>query len=134
MKRGRGYTNQIPKPKTLMEVFAELDNTPIEEGEMFPILMSAEEWRKDYISPIPREIPTAFVKQFEKQILKNHCNQSIKELKRRGGLHPTELCAAMYGVDFHVYFGKTPITDGQTVFAINMIMMKLNDFKEKEKS
>lgn len=127
----RGPPRPRPKPKTLMEVFAELDNTPIEEGEMFPILMSTEEWRNEYINNIPKEIPIAFVKQFEKQIKRNHGQQNIEELKKRGGLHPTELCAAMYGVGFEVYFGKRPMTHGQTVFAINMIMMKLNDFKEK---
>lgn len=129
----RGPPRPRPKPKTLIEVFTELEKKLIKEDEMFPVLLSDKERREnEIINNFPKEISSSFVKQFEKQILKNHCQQGLEELSKRGGLHPTELCSAMYGVDIGVYFGKRPMSHAQTVFAINMITMKLNDFKKEE--
>jgi hypothetical protein len=98
---------------------------------MFPILMNQKEWDNTDIKKlyIPKTIPIGFVSQFEKQIYKNH-GQTIERLAERGGLHPTELCAAMYGMDLYTYFGRKPLTHSQTVFSLAMITMKVNDFKK----
>ena len=105
---------------------------------MFPILMDQDE--RERISNlkgilketllIPEELPIEFVEQFRDQIEKNH-DQTIEQL---GGLHPRELVAAIYGVSLEVYFGLTKkhLSDEQTVFALTMIEMRLNEFNKKE--
>lgn len=100
---------------------------------MFPILMNQKELEDKDISKLnfPKTLPIEFVNQFEKQILKNHDNQSIERLAERGGLHPTEFCAAMYGMDLYTYFGRKPMINSQTVFSLTMIIMKLNDFEKR---
>lgn len=111
---------------------------------MFPILLDhAERVRleeKGYITPkgkdpnpnqIPKQLPMDFVKRFEDQIKKNH-DQTLERLAERGGLHPTELCAAMYGMDINLYFGnRKDMGDDQTIFAINLLMLRLNEFNRK---
>jgi hypothetical protein len=99
---------------------------------MFPILMHQKEWDSENIKKIivPKTIPIEFVRQFQDQIYKNH-GQSVERLAERGGLHPTELCAAMYGLDLYTYFGRKPMNDAQTVFSLAMIVMKLNNFKKE---
>jgi len=98
---------------------------------MFPLLMDQKEWDDKNISKlnIPKTLPIEFIKQYEKQIHKNH-DQTVEKLAERGGLHPTELVAAIYGMDLATYFGKRPMTTTQTVFSISMIAMKLNDFQK----
>lgn len=98
---------------------------------MFPILLNQKEWDSENIKKVtfPKTIPIGFVSQFEKQIYKNH-GQTVERLAERGGLHPTELCAAMYGMDLYTYFGKKPMDDAQTVFSLAMIVMKLHDFNK----
>lgn len=112
----------------------------------FPVLLNQSEWNelknRGYVkkpgSPVmspnqlPKELPFKFVEQYQEQIEKNHF-QPIERLRERGGLHPTELCAAMYGMDVHTYFGKEKLTMDQTVFAVNMIMLRLHEFKREVK-
>jgi hypothetical protein len=102
---------------------------------MFPIMMDEREWKElnnlDDPFKLPKEVPMDFVKQFHSRILKTH-SQTPEELKRRGGLHPTELCAAIYDQNFFTYWGHKKITDEKTTFAINMITMKLNDYNKEK--
>ena len=105
---------------------------------MFPILMDQKEKERLsefellYGSGIPDQLPIAFINQYREQIEKNQ-GQTIEELIEIGGIHPRELVPAMYGMDLQIYFGKmeSQLSDEQTVFALNMIRMKLNDFKKE---
>jgi hypothetical protein len=95
---------------------------------MFPVMMDQREWEELNYHGIPKQLPMPFVKQFEDQLKKNH-DQTVERLAERGGLHPTELCCAMYGMDIYKYFGKrTKIEDAQTKFAINMIVLRLREY------
>jgi len=104
---------------------------------MFPILMDQKEReRLSEFKPlfgfeIPNELSIAFINQFRKQIEFNH-DQTVERLAERGGLHPRELVAAIYGMDVPTYFGKmkNQLSDEQTVFALNMLRMKLNEFEK----
>lgn len=101
---------------------------------MFPVLMDQKEKERLSKYSIPDQLPIAFVNQFKKQIEKNH-DQSIEKLAERGGLHPRELIAAIYGISLQTYFGKVQeqLSDEQTIFAINLITLKLKDFEKNEK-
>jgi hypothetical protein len=98
--------------------------------------MTEREWKelnhRGIHRELPKELPMEFVQQFQEQIEKNHF-QPLERLAQRGGLHPTELCAAMYNMDINKYFGKNKLSDAQTKFAINLLILKLNEFnKTKE--
>lgn len=100
--------------------------------ETFPLMMDEKEWETLNKINLPKNIPISFVKQFEKQIDNNHY-QTIKRLKERGGLCPTELCACIYNIPFHTYWGYKKITSRQKQFALNMISMKLTEFNKLNK-
>ena len=105
------------------------------EKIMFPVMMNEREWQElnnlDDPFKLPKELPMKFIKQFENRINKTH-GQTPERLAERGGMTPSEICAAMYDQNFFTYWGHKKITDEQTVFAINMITMKLNEFNKKE--
>ncbi len=120
----RGPPN--PRPKPLLRP---------KERLMFKVMMDEKEWERlntlDDPYKLPRKLPMEFIKQFEERIIKTH-DQTPERLNERGGLHPTEICAVIYDKNFFTYWGDKKITDEQTTFAINMIVMKLNDYiKEK---
>ena len=118
----RGPPN--PRPKPLLRPKGNI---------MFKVMMDEREWKTLNTDQLPKQLPMEFIKQFHIRILKTH-SQTPDELTRRGGLHPTEICAAMYDKNFFTYWGDKKITDEQTTFAINMIIMKLNVYiKEKAK-
>lgn len=101
---------------------------------MFPVMMKEKEWQelnnvKGF--QVPRELPMEFVNQYREQIEKNH-DQTVERLAERGGLHPTEFCCAMYKMDLPTYFGERPMTDEQTIFALNMISLRLNEFNRED--
>ena len=102
---------------------------------MFKVMMDEKEWKElntlDDPFKLPRELPMKFMAQFRVRIMKTH-DQTIERLSERGGLHPTEICAAMYDKNFFTYWGDKKITDEQTKFAINMIIMKLNDYNKEK--
>ena len=106
---------------------------------MFPILMDQRErerlseFKPFFEFDIPDKLSIAFINQFRKQIEKNH-DQTVERLSERGGLHPRELVAAIYGMDLRTYFGamKSQLSDEQTVFALNMLRMKLKEFEKEE--
>ncbi len=98
---------------------------------MFPIMMDEKEWENLNTDQLPRRVPMKFMAQFRVRIMKTH-DQTIERLTERGGLHPTEICAAMYDKNFFTYWGNKKITDEQTKFAINMIALKLNDYIREE--
>jgi hypothetical protein len=100
---------------------------------MFPILMNSREREELKGYNVPKGLPIAFVNQFRGQIEKNH-GQTIERLAQRGGLHPREVCAAMYGFDLTVYFGKDRphLNNEQTVFSITLINKKLMDYEKRE--
>jgi hypothetical protein len=102
---------------------------------MFKVMMDEREWKElnnlEQPFELPRKLPMKFMAQFRIRIMKTH-DQTIERLNERGGLTPTEICAAMYDKNFFEYWGYKKVTDEQTTFAINMIVMKLNDYiKEK---
>jgi hypothetical protein len=98
---------------------------------MFPIMMDENKWETLNDDQLPRRVPMEFMAQFRVRIMKTH-DQTIERLAERGGMHPTEICAAMYDKDFYTYWGDKKITDKQTTFAINMIALKLNAYIKKK--
>jgi Asp-tRNA(Asn)/Glu-tRNA(Gln) amidotransferase B subunit len=111
-----------PRPKPL----------PRPKGNiMFKVMMDEREWKTFNTDQLPKQLPMAFMAQFRVRIMKTH-NQTIERLNERGGLTPTEICAAMYDKNFFTYWGNVKITDEQTKFAINMIVMKLNNYIKEQ--
>ncbi len=102
---------------------------------MFPVMMTEKEWQElntlEHPFKLPKELPMKFMAQFRVRIMKTH-SQTIERLAERGGLAPSEICAAMYDQNFFSYWGYGKVTDKQTTFAINMIIMKLNEYNKKE--
>ena len=120
----RGPPNPRPKP-LLRPKEKSMSST------MFLIMMDEKEWETLNADQLPRRVPMKFMAQFRVRIMKTH-DQTIERLAERGGLHPTEICAVMYDKDFFTYWGHEKVTDKQTKFAINLIVMKLNVYIEKK--
>ena len=102
---------------------------------MFPVMMDEREWKElntlEDPFKLPKHLPMKFMAQFRVRAMKTH-DQTLERLAERGGLTPTEICAVMYDKNFFDYWGYKKMTDEQTTFAINMIVMKLNEWNKKE--
>ncbi len=124
----RGPPN--PRPKPLLRP-KEKSMSSTMSSTMFPIMMDERKWETLNADQLPRQVPMKFMAQFRVRIMKTH-SQTVERLAERGGMTPTEICAAMYDKGFFTYWGHKKITDEQTKFAINLIALKLNDYIREE--
>jgi hypothetical protein len=96
--------------------------------------MSKDERERLSFIDIPDSLPIKFIKQFEDAIIKQH-HKNVEGVIKKGGLHPREICSCIYDVPLQTYFGRVQeqLSDEQTIFAVNLIILKLRDFEKNEK-
>jgi len=97
--------------------------------QTFPIMMNQKEWNELNTYNVPKDLPMKFMAQFRVQVMENHY-QTLERLAERGGLCPTEICAAMYNLSFHIYWGHNTITIEQKKVALRLISLQLAKFNK----